>query len=324
MGQRVLVTGSSGVLGYALHGILGEYPEREFVFSTRADCDLRDFRATAEYVRQVKPDAILHLAAVTGGVVLSRRHPAALLRDNVLVTLSVLEAARELPIRKLVMALSSGMYPPDAPLPIKEEYIHLGPAHESNYSYAYAKRLIEPAVRAYRQEFDLSVIGLVPNGIFGENDKFAYDVATMPAALMRRFCEAGNSGEPIVVWGDGSPLRELTYSQDMARAFMWALDHYDEPNILNVGTSEEVSVKDVALAIAECLGLDQRRIVFDTSKPGGVFRKTSDTSKFRALSKLGFTPFRVGLKRTLDWLQEHLEEIAAKEKRAAPAEGRSG
>src|SRR5206468_4283855 len=116
---------------------------------------------------------------------------------------------------------------------------------------------------------------------------------------------------------DGSPLRELTYSRDMARAFMWALRHYDEPNILNVGTSEEVSVKEVAHAIADCLGIDHRRVTFDPSKPGGVFRKTSDTSKFRALANLEFTPFRVGLKHTLDWLQQHLDEIAAKEQRAA-------
>ena len=307
MHRRALVTGSAGVLGFAMRLITADRRDREFVFGTRTDCDLRDAGACQRLFRRVAPDAVMHLAAVSGGVALSTRYPATLLRDNVLMTINVLEAARLCGAPKLVMALSSGMYSPNAPQPIKEESLHLGAAHESNYSYAYAKRLIEPAVRAYRAEYGLNVIGLVPNGMFGEGDDFGLESASMPAALMRRFHEGRHSNADLVVWGDGSPLRELTYARDMACAFLWALDHYEEPDILNVGTSAELSVREVAWLIADELGIDRRRIVFDHRKPSGVPRKQTDTSRFARLSGLTFTPFRIGLRNTLAWLRDNYD-----------------
>lgn len=311
MYRRILVTGSAGVLGSAVRAIQSDYPGCEFVFATRQDCDLRNAADALEHVTRTAPDAILHLAAVSGGVGLSLRYPATLLRDNVLMTIGMLEAARRARVRKLVMTLSSGMYAPTVALPIKEASIHDGPAHESNYGYAYAKRLIEPAIRAYRTEYGLNVVGLVPNGIFGENDDFGRQSASMPAALMRRFYEGRHGTAPLTVWGDGSPLRELTYSEDMARAFMWALFHYEAAEILNVGTAVEVSVRDLAFMIADELGVDRRRIVFDPSRPRGVHRKSTDTSRFAQLSGLEFTPFRVALKRTLAWLDEHYGPVTA-------------
>jgi GDP-L-fucose synthase len=305
--KKILVTGSSGVLGTAVQAVQGEYPDYEFSFCTRKDCDLRDFNSFLSLVKSEKPDAILHLAAVSGGVALSRRYPATILRENILLTLNVLEAGRLLKIRKICMTLSSGMYPPNVPIPFREESIHDGPAHDSNYSYAYAKRLIEPAIRAYRQEYGMNVIGLVPNGIFGENDKFDYEASSMPTGLMRRFYESRMNRSPIVVWGDGSPLRELTYSKDMARAFLWGLIHYDEGAILNVGTAEEHSVKDIAMMIAEELGIDKARITLDGTKPSGVGRKSTDTSKFLQLSHFQATPFRTGLRNTLNWIRENYD-----------------
>ena len=302
---RILVTGSSGVLGHGFQTVAREYPGAEFRFTSSKDCDLRDPAATRRHIGEFKPDSIVHLAAVSGGVALSRARPATLLRDNVLIALSVMEAARELSVGKLVMTLSVGMYPPDAPLPLKEEYVHLGPAHESNYSYAYAKRLIEPAVKAYRHEYGMNVIGLVPNGIFGEGDKFDDVQATFIAALCRRFWENRNTTLPIVVWGDGSPLRQLTYAPDMARAFMWCMENYDSEQVLNVGTSEEHSIRDIAFIIAEELGINPGRITFDTTKPGGVQRRTMDNSRFLALSSFTFTPFGSGVSNTLNWFRDY-------------------
>jgi GDP-L-fucose synthase len=236
--------------------------------------------------------------------------PATLLTDNVLMTINVLEVARKLGVKKVVMTLSSGMYPPNSPNPLREEYIHDAPAHESNYSYAYAKRLVEPAIRAYRKQFGMNVIGLVPNGIFGPYDKFHPDEATFIGALMVRFLENSENDSPIVVWGDGSPLRELTYSEDMARAFLWCLFNYDSPQVLNVGTTEEHSIEDIARMIAQELDIDLSRIVFDGSKPNGVFRKSTDNSRFVGLSGFEYTPFRVGLRQTLGWLKRHYYEYS--------------
>lgn len=319
--RRVLVTGGAGVLGAALRANERDYPDVEFIFSTRQDCDLRDALACQQLIQRVRPDAIMHLAAMSGGVALSLRYPATLLRDNILMTINMLEVARTHGVGKLILTLSSGMYPPQAPQPIKEESIHAGPAHESNYSYAHAKRLIEPAIRAYRTEYGLNVIGLVPNGMFGEYDDFGLESASMPSALMRRFYENRDSASHLMVWGDGSPLRELTYARDMARAFVWALEHYDLAEILNVGTSEEVSVREVATMIAEELGIDPRRIVFDPSRPSGVPRKSTDTSKFLRLSGFKFMPFREGLRRTLDWLQANYDIAVRAESAEALAAG---
>ena len=304
MYKKVLVTGGTGVAGRALAGIQGEYPGHEFVFIGSKDCNLLDRNETVAFVEQVKPDAIIHLAAISGGIGLSLKHPASMLRDNVLLNFNILEAARLCNVQKIVMTLTTGMYPPDAPLPLTEECIHNGPPHASNYGSSFAKRLVEPAVRAYREEYGMNVIGLVPNGIFGENDNFNENDAPMVPTLIRRFYMNRHTNEPISIWGDGSPLREYTYAKDVARAFMWSLNNYDDPQILHTGTTEELSVKEIAFLIAEFMGVDRARIQFDISKPKGIFRKNSNNSRFVSLSGFKYTPFRDGLKSTVEWFCE--------------------
>ena len=300
--RRLLITGASGVLGYGFREIEHDYPHYEFVFSTSKECDLRDPTASLAYIKQIGPDVVVHLAALSGGISLSLKHPASVLRDNLLMAINILEAARLLPIKKTVMTLSAAMYPANAPIPLREASIHDGPAHPSNYSYAYAKRLVEPAIRAYRTEYGVNAIGLVPSGIFGPGDKFDSEGAPFIAALIKRFYDHRHDQTPLVVWGDGSPLREVTFSHDMARAFLWCLEHYDEPEILNVGTSEEHPIKDFAFMIADALGIDRQRIVFDTTKLNGITRKSTDNSRFLACSQFHYTPVRAGLRHTIEWL----------------------
>jgi GDP-L-fucose synthase len=301
MFTKILVTGATGLLGHAVMALAPDYPGTEFIGIGSKDCNLNRIDDTVDFVRRLQPDAIVHTAALAGGIQYSMEHPATLLRDNVLQNLSVLEAARLAGVRKTILTLSTGMYAADAPVPIKEEYIHDGVPHESNYSYAFAKRLIEPSIRAYRTEYQTPVIGLVSNGIFGEFANYRPAEAVMVASLIRRFVEQQASGQPIVIWGDGSPLREYTYSRDMARAFLWCLEHYDEAQILHVGSTEEHSVKDTAFMIADILGIDRSRLHFDTSKPAGILRKGTDNSKFVSRSGFTYTPFREGLEKTIRW-----------------------
>lgn len=301
MYRKILVTGGSGLLGTALNAISGEYPGREFMFFDSSQCDLTRPEEAIRFIGGHKPDAILHFAAVSGGVEFSIKHPATLLRDNVFMNLNVLEAARLHGVRKTIMTLSSGMYPASAPNPLVEDLIHDGAPHPSNYSYAYAKRLIDPSIKAYRTEYALNVIGLISNGIFGESANYSPGQSVMLTALIRRFFENRDNSEKIIIWGDGSPLREYTYSQDLARAFMWCLDNYDEVQVLNVGSTEEHSVRDIAFMIADALGVDRERLEFDASKPAGAHRKSTDNSRFVRLSGFRYTPFRVGLERTVRW-----------------------
>ena len=299
--KKILVTGGSGLLGTGLKAIAPLYPDREFVFFGSKACDLTKAEETLRFVEQHRPDGILHTAAVSGGIQFSTERPATMLRDNVLMNLNILEAARRCGVQKTVMTLSTGMYPENAPNPLREEYIHDGYPHESNYSYSFAKRLVDPSIKAYRREYGLPVVGLISNGIFGENANFKPAESIMVAALIRRFYEQRQSKDPLVIWGDGSPLREYTYSQDMAKAFMWALDHYDDAQVLNIGSTEEHSVKETAAMIAELLGINPNRLVFDTSKPAGIYKKSTDNSRFVALSGFEYTPFRAGLERTIRW-----------------------
>ena len=305
--KKILVTGSAGVLGTAVQSIRSDYPHIEFIFLTSKDCDLTDMSATLRVIEKNRPDAIFHLAAVSGGIGLSMKFQATMLRDNTLMTFSILEAARRCGVQKTIMTLTTGMYPEKAPIPLNEASIHHGYPHESNYGSSFAKRLIDPAIRAYRDEYGMCIIGLVPSGIFGENDYYHPEDAAMVPALIRRFYDRRNTDEKIMIWGDGSPLREYTYSKDLARIYMWALHHYDQPQILNIGITEENSVRDIAFMIAEIMGVNRSRIFFDTTKPGGIFKKSTDNSRFLALSDFTYTPFREGLEKTIQWFCETYE-----------------
>ncbi len=290
-----------------MRAVAGDYPQSQFVFATSRDCDLRDMGGTEAYVRETGVDGIVHLAAVSGGIGLSAHHQASMLRDNTLMTFAVLEAARKAGVKKVVMAMTAGGYPPDAPLPFNEASLQTGWPHKSNYGSSFAKRLIEPAIHAYRDEYGLSVVGLIPNGIFGPNDNFNYDDAPMLPALIRRFYEARDGSEPVEIWGDGSPVREYTYSEDVARSFLWALHDYDDAQVLNSGTTEANSIRDIAFMIAEIVGVDRSRIVFNTEKPNSVARRDTDNSRFVAASGFRYTPFREGLERTIAWFADTYE-----------------
>lgn len=299
--KKILVTGGSALIGTAIKSLTHKYPKSKFVFIGSKDCDLTDLKQTDVFIKNCKPDAIIHLAAISGGIGLSTKYPATIFKNNVFMNLNILETSRKYGIKKIIMTLSSGMYPPNGPIPLKEEYIHNGPPHESNYSYSFAKRLVDPLIKAYRIEYGMNAIGLVPNGMFGENDNFNYDDAPMVPSLIRRFHEKKDNNEKIIIWGDGSPLREYTYSKDIAKIYMWCLNNYNDKQILNIGSTEEHSVKEISYMIAEILGIDKKRIDFDISKPNGVFRKSTDNSKFLKLSKFKYTPFKVGLEKTIKW-----------------------
>lgn len=308
MYKKIWVTGGTGLVGRSLESIQTEFPGREFIFSGSADCNLCDLNEVVAFIKRHQFDAILHLAAIAGGIGLSMKYPATLLRDNVLMNMYVLEGARLTGVKKTVMSLSTGMYAVNAPNPIKEEYIHDGYPHESNYSYSFAKRLVDPSIKAYRAEYGMNVIGLIPNGMFGEFSDYREDRSVMLAALVRRFYENRNGDSKISIWGDGSPLREYTYAPDMARAYMWCLDNYEDAQILHPGSTEEHSVKETAFMIADILGIKRERLEFDTSKPAGILKKSTDNSKFVSRSHFRYTPFREGLERMIHWFVEHYND----------------
>lgn len=297
----ILLTGAKGVLGSAFREIYGD---KLYPILGKEKLDLTLQSSFKKIFKKHKFSGIIHLAAVSGGMGFSGpKYQASLLRDNTLMLFNILDNARLFKIKKVLLVLSSGMYPPNAKMPYKEKSIHEGPAHESSYGYFYAKRIFEPAIRSYRQQYGMNIIGCVPNGIFGPNDNFS-NFAPMLPSIIKRANEAKKTGKKLIVWGNGEPLREYTLSYDMAKAMMWCYKNYSSDEIINVGSNQEYKIKDIVNIVAKNLEMDKKDILFDKSKPNGVIRKSMDNSKFIKLSNFKFTSLREGIKITMDWFKK--------------------
>ncbi len=303
MHKRILVTGGSAVAGDGLKSAVqkGEYPGREFVFPRSKELDLLDPEAAKRFVADWKPDAIVHFAAVSGGIQLTLEHPASVMRDNIAMNFNLLEAARAAGKPKVIMTLSAACYPLKTPVPMKEEFLHEGYPHETNYSYAFAKRLIEPMAKAYKKEYGMDVAGIIPGAIIGPRSNFSPSGSTAVPGMIRRFYENRDGKESLTVWGDGSPVRQFTSDEDIGRIAMWCVDNYSGTDLLNVSTPEEISIRDAAYLIAEFMHIEPKRITFDTSKPNGTPSQSVDSSRFLKLSNFKYMPSREAIRRTVEY-----------------------
>lgn len=305
--KRILVTGGSAVAGNGLKSVIqkGEYSGREFIFPNSKELNLLDFEATKKFFSDWKPDGIIHFAAISGGIQLTLEHPASVMRDNIFMNFNVAEAARATTKPKIVFTSSAAAYPLDAPLPMKEESMHAGYPHKTNYGYAFAKRLLDPIVKSYRKEFGMNFVGMIPGAILGPRSNFNPASSTAVPGMIRRFYENRDNNDPLVVWGDGSPVRQFTSDEDIGRIAMWFLDNYEGDELLNVSTAEETSIKEAAQMIIEFFKLNPERLSFDASKPPGTHSQSIDNSKFIALSQFSYTPTRETIRRTAEYFSTH-------------------
>ena len=279
--KNILVTGGSGMLGKALQSLLPSA-----IFLSSSDGDLRNWEETYNLFENHKPDVVIHLAARVGGVKANIQNMGEFYYDNVRINTNVLEACRVFKVEKLLSTLSTCVYPDSASHPLREHDIHNGEPHFSNYTYAYSKRMIDIQSRAYRQQYGCNFITAIPNNIFGVHDNFDLENSHVIPALVRKIYEAKNFGKEIILWGDGEPLREFTYSVDMAKTILFLLKNYNSPEPINIGNTKEYSIKQLSEII--CKIYDYRgNIKWDTSAPRGQFRKPSCNSK---LLNLGWNP----------------------------------
>ena len=294
--DKITITGGSGMVGSAFKRLLpgAHYPTRE-------DMDLikeASFDGT---------DYIIHLAAKVGGVKANTDFVADFYLDNMKINHNVLSQAKEDGVKKVISLLSTCVFP-DAPYinyPLTEDQLHLGPPHKSNFGYAYAKRMVDVMSRSYRQQYGCNFITAIPNNLYGENDNFDLVNGHVIPALMRRIWEAKlNDASSVECWGDGSPLREFTYSGDIARILLFLLDNYDEPEPINIGNTEEYSIKEVVSLLCEYLEYDGK-ITWNINKPSGQYRKPSSNVKLLELGweEKNYTPFKQGLKNTCEWFK---------------------
>ena len=215
--MKILITGGTGMVGSAFEHI---YPKRNIIICPRT-YDLRNSQHAQRVLQNIHPDAIIHLAAKVGGVKANMEYLGDFYRDNVLINTNVLEAARKFKVKKVVSLLSTCVYPDEVNYPLTEDQIHNGPPHPSNYAYAYAKRMLDIQSRAYRDQYGCNFITAIPNNLFGEHDNFDLENSHVLPAIIRKVYEAKLNGTNVSLWGDGSSLREFTYSRDLAEILLF-------------------------------------------------------------------------------------------------------
>ena len=300
----ILVTGGTGLVGTALKATT-----TDAYFLSSKECDLTNFQQTSSLIQKIKPSKIIHAAAKVGGVKNNSDNNGIFFRDNALININVLESARLAGVHTVCSLLSTCVYPDKVEYPLVEESIHNGEPHPSNFGYAYAKRMLEVQSRSYREQWGCNYFCLVPNNLYGINDNFHLEDSHVIPAIIRKVYESKNNNSDIVLWGDGSPLREFTFAPDLASLMVHLLDFYDSPQILNVGSEEEVSIKQVAETVCEILDVDPKRIIWDTSYPSGQLKKPSDHKKLKKIIDFDYTKLYDGLKITCEWFEKTYPNI---------------
>jgi GDP-L-fucose synthase len=302
---RLVVTGGNGLLGSALRRM--NHPDTTFL--TRDEVDLTDFNAVRAAFKLLKPERVIHTAAVVGGLGGNMIHSGEYFRNNIMMNTNVLEAARQAGVKKLISFMSTCVFPDKSDYPLKAEQLHGGPPHPSNFGYAYAKRMLEVQSSAYRKEWNCNYIVAIPANMYGPNDNFSLTEGHVVPSLIHKVYLAARNGEDLVVWGSGKPLREFLLVDDIARLSLWALDGYDEELPLILSSGIETSIAELVACITRLMKFNGR-IIFDSDKPDGQFRKPSDAEQLRRyLPDFSFTPVEEGIRQTIEWFLAHYPDV---------------
>jgi GDP-L-fucose synthase len=308
---NVLVTGGGGFLGSHLVERLQADGIEPFV-ARRSDYDLTEPSEAERLFADAQPDLVFHLAAEVGGIGANMANPARYWYANLMMGTHVLEQSRRAGLDKLVLVGTICSYPKFAPVPFREDDLWNGYPEETNAPYGVAKKALLVGAQAYREQYGLNTAFLLPVNLYGPRDNFDLESSHVIPALIRKMLAAQGSGEgEVVLWGDGSPTREFLYVEDCAEALLLASQRYDGAEPVNLGTGEEISIRELAEVIAAETGFEGE-IVWDTSKPNGQPRRKLDTS--RAEREFGFrarTPFSEGIKQTVAWYRQAVPEPAA-------------
>lgn len=304
-GRRMLVTGGAGFLGKCVVRALQERGCNDIFVPRRSQYDLTREAAVEQLYQDARPDVVIHLAAVVGGIGANRANPGRFVYENLVMGTMLMEYARQAGVEKFVGIGTICAYPKFTPVPFREADLWNGYPEETNASYGLAKKMLLVQGQAYRQQYGFNAIHLLPINLYGPGDNFDLETAHVIPAIIRKCLEAIEGGEAeIVCWGDGTPTREFLYVEDCAEAIVLATEHYAGADPVNIGAGFEITIKKLVELIAELTGF-RGRIAWDTTKPNGQPRRLLDTS--RALELFGFrakTDFREGLLRTIKWYKE--------------------
>lgn len=299
--SKIFVAGHRGLVGSAILRKLQTLGYSNLLTASRAELDLRDAMATDRFFAENRPAFVFLAAAKVGGILANSTYPADFLMDNLAIQINAISSAHRHGVEKLQFLGSSCIYPKLAPIPIREESLLTGPLEPTNEWYAIAKIAGIKMVEAFRRQHQFGAISLMPTNLYGPNDNFDLQSSHVVPAMIRKFHEAKRTGAPFVgLWGTGSPLRELLHADDLADAAVFLMQTYDQEQFINVGSNEEVSIRQLAELVAEVVGFSGD-LQFDSSKPDGTPRKLMDSSRLRALGWEPRIPLREGLRSTYEW-----------------------
>jgi GDP-L-fucose synthase len=297
MKNKILITGGNGLVGSEFNG-------DQYFKPTSKDYDLTDRDQTYRLMLK-KFDGVIHCAAKVGGLGSNMNYKGEFFYDNIMMNTNVIEGARLSKVKNLVAFLSTCVFPYNVEYPLTEKKIHLGPPHFSNDAYAYAKRMVDVQIRAYKEQYGLNYKTVIPSNIYGPNDNYDLVNGHVLPSLIHKCYLARENKTPLTIWGSGKPLREFIFSKDVAKLTEWVLHNYNENEPIILSTSEEVSINDVVGIIVELMNF-KGDVIFDSSKPDGQFRKPSDNSKIKNyLSEFQFTPLSTGLKETIEYFEKN-------------------
>jgi len=300
--KKVLVTGGRGLVCSMFTGF-------KYIPIYSSEADLRIREDVDRVFKTIDFDSVIHCASKVGGIGGNMKYKGEFFYDNIIMNTNVIESARVHGIKNLVCFLSTCVFPNNVEYPLTEDKIHLGPPHTSNDAYAYAKRMADIQIRAYREQYGLNYKCVIPTNIYGINDNFDLGDGHVLPSLIHKCYLARENNTPLYIWGSGNPLREFIYNKDVAKLTEWVLDNYNEDEPIILSTSEEISIKEVVEIIVELMNF-KGEVIYDINKPDGQFRKPSDNSKIKNyLPNFHFTPLYEGLKETIEWFELNYNNV---------------
>jgi GDP-L-fucose synthase len=305
---RVYIAGHGGLAGSAIRRAMQQACFHNIFGASSREVDLRDRDAAFSYVQSVRPEVVVVAAARVGGIVANNTYPVDFLSDNLRIQVNVMDAALAAGVGRLLFLGSSCIYPKFAEQPIKESSLMTGELESTNDAYAVAKIAGITQVGAVRRQYGLPWISAMPTNLYGPGDNFDPETSHVLPGLLRRFHEATRGGrEQVELWGTGTPRREFLHADDLGNAVICLLDGYDSPQTINVGTGQDISIRELAATVADVVGF-KGRIVQDMRRPDGTRRKLLDVSRIRSLGWSPTIELRSGLESTYRWFVEHHDE----------------
>lgn len=302
---KIYIAGHRGMVGSAIYRKLQKEGYNNIITRVSSELDLRVQADVSDFFAQEKPDYVFLAAAKVGGIVANNTYRAEFLYENLQIQNNIIHSSYLNGVKKLMFLGSSCIYPKLAPQPLKEDYLLTGPLEQTNEPYAIAKIAGIKMCDAYRAQYGCNYISVMPTNLYGYNDNYHPENSHVLPALIRRFHEAKVQGLPdVTIWGTGSPKREFLFADDLAEACFYLMQNYDEEGLVNIGTGEDISIKDLALLIKDIIGY-QGEIKFDTSKPDGTPRKLMDVTKLHSKGWKHTIELSEGIKMAYDDFLSH-------------------